>query len=138
VGEFGDSLSGRRFAVWGLAFKPRTDDMREAPSIAIVQGLLARGAEVAVYDPEALAEARKLFGDRVSYHRVNYEALQDADALLLVTEWNEFRRPDFPRMKQLMRRPVIFDGRNVYDPDTMRDEGFTYYPIGRRGVRPAG
>jgi UDPglucose 6-dehydrogenase len=135
VGEFGENLAGRRFAVWGLAFKPRTDDMREAPSIPIVQGLLVRGAEVAVHDPEALGEARKLFGERVSYHRVNYEALQDADALLIVTEWNEFRRPDFPRMKQLMRRPVIFDGRNVYDPETMRAQGFSYHPIGRGAVR---
>jgi UDPglucose 6-dehydrogenase len=135
VGEFGEDLRGRRLAVWGLAFKPRTDDMREAPSLTVVEGLLARGAQVAVHDPEALTEARKAFGDRVSYHRVNYEALQNADALLIVTEWNEFRRPDFARMKQLMRRPLIFDGRNLYEPEVMREHGFTYLPIGRGVVR---
>lgn len=135
--HFGDDLSGRTLALWGLAFKPRTDDMREAPSITIVEGLLTRGATVAVHDPEALGEARKQFGDRVSYHRANYEALKDADALLIVTEWNEFRRPDFPRMKQLLRQPVIFDGRNLYEPEIMREHGFTYFPIGRASVRPA-
>jgi len=134
--EFGGQLKGRRFAIWGLAFKPRTDDMREAPSITVVEGLLAAGAEVSVHDPEALNEARKVFGDRVTYHRVNYEALQGADALLIVTEWNEFRRPDFPRMKRLLKRPVIFDGRNLYEPDVMREAGFTYFPIGRGVVRP--
>jgi len=137
VEHFGADLSGRRMAVWGLAFKPRTDDMREAPSLTIVEGLLARGASVAVHDPEALNEARKAFGDRVTYHRVNYDALKDADALLIVTEWNEFRRPDFPRMKQLLRQPVIFDGRNLYDIEVMRACGFTYLPIGRAIVRPA-
>jgi UDPglucose 6-dehydrogenase len=137
VAEFGEDLRGRRLAVWGLAFKPRTDDMREAPSITIVEGLLARGAQLAVHDPEALNEARKLFGDRVVYHRVNYEALQGADALLIVTEWNEFRRPDFARMKKLLRQPIIFDGRNLYEPDVMREHGFTYFPIGRAVVRPA-
>src|SRR3989475_3952406 len=136
VAHFGSNLRGRRFAVWGLAFKPRTDDMREAPSITVVEGLLTRGATVAVHDPEALGEARKHFADRVSYHRVNYEALKDADALLIVTEWNEFRRPDFPRMKQLLREPVIFDGRNLYEPEVMREHGFTYFPIGRASVRP--
>jgi UDPglucose 6-dehydrogenase len=138
VAEFGERLAGRHFAVWGLAFKPRTDDMREAPSLSVVQGLLARGATVAVHDPEALAEAKRHFGDRVSYHRVNYDALRGADALLIVTEWSEFRRPDWARMRQLMRRPVIFDGRNVYEPDTMREQGFAYFPIGRAAVRPAG
>jgi UDPglucose 6-dehydrogenase len=92
---------------------------------------------VAVHDPEALGEARKHFGDRVTYHRVNYDALKDADALLIVTEWNEFRRPDFPRMRELLRRPIIFDGRNLYEPETMREHGFTYVPIGRNPVRAA-
>jgi len=135
VTHFGADLRGRRFAVWGLAFKPRTDDMREAPSLTVVEGLLTSGAVVAVHDPEALGEARKHFGDRVSYHRVNYEALKDADALLIVTEWNEFRRPDFARMKQLLRQAVIFDGRNLYEPEIMREHGFTYFPIGRASVR---
>jgi len=135
VAEFGENLSGRHFAIWGLAFKPRTDDMREAPAITVVEGLLARGASVAVHDPEALGEARKVFGARVSYHRTNYDALKEADALLIVTEWNEFRRPDFGRMKQLLRRAVIFDGRNLYEPETMREQGFTYLPIGRGPTR---
>jgi len=135
VDEFGPNLRGRHFAIWGLAFKPRTDDMREAPSITVVEGLLKRGATVAVHDPEALHEAKKLFGERVSYHRVNYEALAGADALLIVTEWNEFRRPDFPRMRQLMRQPMILDGRNLYEPEVMREHGFTYLPIGRTPVR---
>ena len=135
VAEFGPDLRGRRFAVWGLAFKPRTDDMREAPAITIVEGLLARGAAIAVHDPEALNEARKVFGERVTYQRVNYEALAGADALLIVTEWNEFRRPDFPRMKRLLKRAVIFDGRNLYEPEVMRAQGFTYHPIGRATVR---
>ena len=137
VDEFGPNLTGKHFAVWGLAFKPRTDDMREAPSITVVEGLLKRGGTVAVHDPEALHEAKRLFGDRVSYHRVNYEALKGADALLIVTEWNEFRRPDFARMRQLMRRPMILDGRNLYEPDVMREHGFTYLPIGRTPVRLA-
>jgi len=138
VAEFGEDLRGRRFAVWGLAFKPKTDDMREAPSITITEGLLARGAAVAVHDPEALAEARKQFGDRVTYHRMNYEALAGADALLIVTEWNEFRRPDFERMKALMKTPIIIDGRNVYEPDVMEEHGFTYLSMGRRPVRMTG
>jgi UDPglucose 6-dehydrogenase len=137
MGEFGADLKGRHFAVWGLAFKPRTDDMREAPAIEVVEGLLARGATVAVHDPEAMNEARKFFGDRVSYHRQNYEALRDADALLIVTEWNEFRRPDFLRMKELLRTPVILDGRNLYEPEVMREHGFTYLPIGRTPMRPS-
>ncbi len=135
VAEFGNELHGKRFAIWGLAFKPRTDDMREAPAIVVINGLLERGAELAVHDPEALAQAKRVFGDRVTYHRVNYDALAGADALLVVTEWSEFRRPDFDRMKQLMRRPLIFDGRNIYEPDVMREHGFTYVPIGRAPVR---
>jgi UDPglucose 6-dehydrogenase len=134
--RFGDNLRGRTFAIWGLSFKPRTDDMREAPSLTVVEGLLKAGAQVQVHDPEALAEARRHFGDRVSYHAINYEALSGADALLILTEWNEFRRPDFARMKRLLKRPVIFDGRNLYEPDVMRENGFTYFPIGRDVVRP--
>jgi len=135
VAEFGDDLRGRRFALWGLAFKPKTDDMREAPSLTIAEGLLARGAAVAVHDPEALGEARKHLGDRVTYHRVNYDALVGADALLIVTEWNEFRRPDFERMKAVMKTPIIIDGRNVYDPVVMEQHGFSYLSMGRRPIR---
>ncbi|GBD26574.1 UDP-glucose 6-dehydrogenase TuaD [bacterium HR30] len=134
--HFGEYLRGMRFAVWGLSFKPRTDDMREAPSITIIEALLRANAEVHAHDPEALGEARKIFGDRIHYHRVNYDALRGADALLIVTEWNEFRRPDFDRMKQLMKHPVIFDGRNIYDPEDMQARGFIYYSVGRRPVKP--
>jgi UDPglucose 6-dehydrogenase len=132
--RFGKDLRGRKFAIWGLAFKPRTDDMREAPSIVIIEALLKAGAEITVHDPEALARAREVFGDRVSYHRGNYDALPGADALLIVTEWNEFRRPDFARVRELMKSPIIFDGRNLYEPSVMKQEGFMYYPVGRSTV----
>jgi UDPglucose 6-dehydrogenase len=131
---FGESLRGRTFAIWGLSFKPRTDDMREAPSLTVVEGLLKAGAKVQVHDPEALTEARRNFGDRVSYHAINYDALEGADALLILTEWNEFRRPDFARMKKLLKQPVIIDGRNVYEPDDMQEIGFLYHSIGRAPV----
>ncbi len=137
VGLFGDDLAGRRFAIWGLAFKPRTDDMREAPSIVIIEELLRHGARVEVHDPEALAMAREIFGDRINYHRLNYDALDGVDALVIVTDWNEFRRPDFTRMRDLMKSPVIVDGRNLYEQDSMRREGFAYYPIGRTAVERA-
>jgi UDPglucose 6-dehydrogenase len=106
-------------------------------AVPIVEGLLERGAKVRTHDPEAMTVARQFFGDRVSYHRVNYDALEGADALLIVTEWNEFRRPDFDRMKRLLRTPVVFDGRNVYEPQVMREHGFTYYAIGQPAVRGA-
>jgi UDPglucose 6-dehydrogenase len=120
LAHFGPNLRGRKFAVWGLAFKPKTDDMREAPSLVIIKELLEAGAEIAVHDPEALTRARELLGDTVSYHRLNYDALAGADALLVVTEWNEFRRPDYARMRSLMKTPIIFDGRNIYEPAVMR------------------
>jgi len=134
--HFGEYLRGMKFAVWGLAFKPRTDDMREAPSVTVIEALLKAGAEVHAHDPEALAEAKRTFGDRVHYHRVNYDTLAGADALLIMTEWNEFRRPDFERMRSLLKHPVIFDGRNLYEPAEMRQHGFTYYSVGRRVVTP--
>ena len=125
------SLEGKTIAVWGLAFKPRTDDMREAPSIPTIESLLDAGARVQAYDPEAERTARGIFGDRIVYAPHGYDALADADALAVVTEWNEFREPDFGRMRSLMRQPVIFDGRNIYGVEQMRAEGFTYYSIGR-------
>jgi UDPglucose 6-dehydrogenase len=134
VQRFGEELRGYRFAIWGLAFKPRTDDMREAPSIVIIEELLRRGARIEAHDPESLNEARKVFGDRITYHRLNYDALEGADALLIVTDWNEFRRPDFARMRQLMKTPLIFDGRNLYEHDAMREQGFGYFPIGRAPI----
>lgn len=130
--HFGSDLSRRTLAVWGLAFKPRTDDMRDAPSITVVESLLQAGARIQAYDPEALAEARKIFGSRIRYERRNYDALKGADGLLVTTEWNEFRRPNFAHMKELMKSPVIFDGRNIYEPGELRKLGFTYYSIGRK------
>jgi len=132
--HFGPRIEGLCFAVWGLSFKPRTDDMREAPAVTLIDALLEAKARVSVHDPEALEQAARLYGDRISYHGVNYEALQGADALLIVTEWEEFRQPDFDRMRRLMRQPVIFDGRNLYERESMRALGFTYYPIGREPV----
>jgi UDPglucose 6-dehydrogenase len=129
--HFGGSLAGRTFGVWGLAFKPKTDDMREAPSIEVIEGLLGKGAQVVAHDPVAERSARRYFGDRIRYATLPYEALEGADALFIVTEWNEFRHPDFERMKALMKSPVIFDGRNIYDPARMRELGFTYQGIGR-------
>jgi UDPglucose 6-dehydrogenase len=134
--RLGESLAGRRFAVWGLSFKPETDDMREAPSLVIVEGLLAAGAEVHVHDPEALGAARGYFGDRVTYHENNYDVLQDTDALLILTEWKQYRSPDFERLRTLLRTPLIFDGRNLYDPRRMSDHGFEYHSIGRPTVLP--
>ena len=125
------SLEGKTVAVWGLAFKPKTDDMREAPSIPIVQTLLEKGAKVQVYDPEAQKTAKAIFGTKVTYAAKSYDALRGADALAIVTEWHEFREPDFARMRKLMRSPIIFDGRNIYQPQQMKAHGFTYHSIGR-------
>jgi UDPglucose 6-dehydrogenase len=125
-------LAGRVVAVWGLAFKPRTDDVREAPALAIIEALLARGASVRAYDPKASGTARRVLGNRVVLCSRSYEAVEGADALVVVTEWNEFREPDFRRMKGLMRRPAVFDGRNIYDPKQLRELGFHYEGIGRR------
>jgi UDPglucose 6-dehydrogenase len=134
TGHFGADLRGLCFAIWGLSFKPKTDDMREAPSVVLIEALLNAGAEVRVHDPEALAQARRLFQDRLRYHETDYEALRQADALCIVTEWEEFRQPDFERMRELMKRPVIFDGRNLYDPVVMQQLGFTYIAVGRRAI----
>ena len=129
--HFGNNLEGKTFGVWGLAFKPKTDDMREAPSITLIEGLLGKGAKVVAHDPVAHHSARRIFGDRIAYTDTPYGAVEGVDGLFLVTEWNEFRRPDFDRMKALMKAPVVFDGRNVFDPRRMRERGFTYYAIGR-------
>jgi len=128
--HFGE-LKGRTIALWGLAFKPRTDDMREAPAISITNRLLELGAGVRAYDPEAADTARRLFGDRIALCEKSYDALNGADALAVVTEWNEFREPDFKRIRQLLKTPVVFDGRNIYSPGHMRALGFTYFSIGR-------
>jgi UDPglucose 6-dehydrogenase len=125
------SLKGKTIAVWGLAFKPRTDDMREAPSIPLIQSLLEAGAKVQAFDPEAMKVAKGIFGSKVALVAKGYDALKGADALVIVTEWNEFRRPDFQKMRKLMRAPNIFDGRNLFTPAQMKTNGFTYYSIGR-------
>jgi UDPglucose 6-dehydrogenase len=124
-------LKGRTIALWGLAFKPRTDDMREAPAIPIIEGLLQRGATVRAYDPAAAPVARRIFDSRITLCDRSYDALADADALAIVTEWNEFREPDFDKMRSLLKSPVVFDGRNIYSPEQMRALGFTYFSIGR-------
>ena len=125
------SLKGKRIAVWGLAFKPKTDDMREAPAVPLIQGLLAAGATVNAYDPEAMKVAKGIFGSKIQYADSSYAALTGADALAVITEWNEFREPDFGRMRKLMRQPLIFDGRNIYNPESLRALGFTYLSMGR-------
>jgi UDPglucose 6-dehydrogenase len=125
------SFQGKTLAIWGLAFKPRTDDMREAPAITIIEALLAEGATVKAFDPEAAHTAKRVFGDRITLCHKSYDALVDADALAVVTEWSEFREPDFKKMRQLLKSPVVFDGRNIYSPAHMRALGFTYKSIGR-------
>jgi UDPglucose 6-dehydrogenase len=129
--HFGPNLRGKTLAIWGLAFKPRTDDIREAPALVLIDRLLAAGASVRVHDPEAMANVRELYGDKISYCDRPYGALEGADGLAIVTEWPEFRTPNFDLMKQLLSAPLIFDGRNVYDEKVMAQHGFTYYAIGR-------
>ena len=129
--HFKDGLRDKRFGVWGLSFKPRTNDMRDAPSIKIIESLLAEGASVAAYDPEAMDEAKKIFGNRIQLSSSNYGCIEGADALLIVTEWQAFRNPNFDRIKAVMRQHVIFDGRNIYDPVQLRQLGFAYYSVGR-------
>jgi UDPglucose 6-dehydrogenase len=128
--RFGPDLTGRTFCVWGLAFKPNTDDVREAPSLVVIEDLLARGARVHASDPEAIESTRRILGDRVRYFERNYDALTGADALILVTEWNEYRRPNFALIKQRLKQPVVFDGRNIYDRKTLEALGFEYQGIG--------
>jgi UDPglucose 6-dehydrogenase len=124
-------MKGARVAVWGLAFKPQTDDMRESPALTLIEDLLSAGANVVAHDPVAMPEARRRLGDRVSYADSNYDALAGADALVVVTDWNEYRHPDFTRIKSALKRPIVIDGRNLYDPAKMRSFGFTYLSIGR-------
>ncbi|MBK5276257.1 MAG: UDP-glucose/GDP-mannose dehydrogenase family protein [Desulfuromonadales bacterium] len=126
-------LTGRTVACWGLSFKPRTDDMREAPAITIIERLLAAGATVRAHDPEAIKEARKVFGDRIEYSHNQYDILANADALAVITDWSEYRNPDFDRIKAALKNPIIVDGRNLYKPDRMVSAGFSYIPLGRCG-----
>ena len=134
--RFDGMMRGRVVALWGLSFKPNTDDVREAPALVIVNALLEAGATVQVYDPEAIETARRILGNRVTYCETSYDALAGADALVIATEWNEFRKPDMPRVKSLLNRPLIFDGRNMYEPEDMAADGFEYHSVGRASVPP--
>ena len=131
--HFNNQIQQKVITLWGLSFKPQTDDIREAPAVVIINALLELGAKIRAHDPIAIPKMRALFGGKVEFFDNNYDALKGADALAVITEWNEFRRPDFDRMKSLMKRPVIFDGRNIYDPKLMKEKGFVYFGIGRNG-----
>ena len=132
--HFNGKIEGKHFALWGLAFKPNTDDIREAPALALAELLLENGATAKGFDPEAMETTKAVLGDKILYAKNAYESLENANALIIVTEWNEFRKPDFSKIRSLLKEPVIFDGRNVYDTDKMRELGFTYYSIGRNTV----
>jgi UDPglucose 6-dehydrogenase len=133
-GAVGDELTGARVAVWGLAFKPQTDDMRESPALTLIEDLLGVGVTVVAHDPVAMPEAQRRLGTTIEYAATNYDALPGADALVVVTDWNEYRHPDFARIKASLKRPIVIDGRNLYDPAKMRQMGFTYLSIGRAGA----
>ncbi|MGE0021411.1 MAG: UDP-glucose/GDP-mannose dehydrogenase family protein [Draconibacterium sp.] len=132
--HFNGDLKGKKFAMWGLAFKPKTDDMREAPSLVVIDKLLEAGATVVAYDPVAMEEGKRILGDKVEMAKDEYEACIDADAVVLVTEWSEFRSPNFRVLQKLLKNKLIFDGRNIYDPVEMAEQGFSYYAIGRKPV----
>jgi len=132
--HFQGNIKGKKIAVWGLAFKPKTDDMREAPSLVIIGRLLEAGAEVVAYDPVAMDECRRILGDSIKYANDEYEACIDADALIVVTEWPEFRMPNFRVLGKLLKNKTLFDGRNIYDPDEMKENGFNYFSIGRKDI----
>jgi UDPglucose 6-dehydrogenase len=136
VTEYFGDVSGKHFAVWGLAFKPNTDDVREAPAHVVIRALVEAGATITAYDPEAIETTKAVLGDIAAYAEDDYSALKNADALLICTEWNEFRRPDFAKMKGLLKQPLVFDGRNLYEPKRMAENGFEYYSIGRPHVAP--
>jgi UDPglucose 6-dehydrogenase len=127
----GDTLTGKRVAVWGLSFKPQTDDMRESPALTLIDQLLEAGAVVVAHDPVAIPEAQRRVGNRIEFAETSYAALDGADALVIVTDWNEYRHPDLKRIKAALKRPIVVDGRNLYDPAKMRGLGFTYLSIGR-------
>lgn len=135
LNHFNNDLSGKAFGIWGLSFKPNTDDMREAPSIYIIRRLLELGATISAYDPEAIENAKLYLGDKIEYAKDQYAAIENKDALLILTEWNEFRNPDFNRINEHLKNKVIFDGRNVFTPDHMKEIGFIYYSIGRPAVK---
>lgn len=130
IKKFGQDLNGKTFAVWGLSFKPKTNDMREAPSITVINSLLKHGAKIVAFDPKAMENAKEIFRNKIKYAKGAYDTLKNADALLLLTEWNEFRNPDFDKIKSLLKTPIIFDGRNQYDKKHLKDIGFEYFTVG--------
>jgi len=134
LNHYGSKISGKHFAVWGLAFKPNTDDVREAPAHALINLLMENGASISAYDPEAIETTKAVLADKIKYAAHSYEALNNADALIIATEWNEFRTPDFSKIKKMLKEPVIFDGRNLYDLDKMKELKFNYYSIGREKI----
>lgn len=136
LAHFKDDVKGKTIAVWGLAFKPRTDDVREAPALAMIDELLKRGAKIQTHDPEAMENVRRQYGDKIAFSEKPVDALLDADALLIMTEWKQFQNPNFAVMKKLLKSPVIFDGRNLYEPATLAAAGFTYHSIGRATATP--
>jgi UDPglucose 6-dehydrogenase len=131
---FNNNLKGKTIAIWGLSFKPHTDDIREAPALYNIDALLAEGAIIKVHDPESMENVKKLYGDKIQYLETPYDAAQDVDAILIATEWPEFRAPDFDKLSSVVKNKVIFDGRNLYDLNTMRDLGYVYYSIGREDI----
>jgi len=131
---FNDDLKGKHFALWGLAFKPNTDDIREAPALYMIEALTAAGATVCAFDPEAMNNVKKMVGDKIQYCESQYEALQNADALIIATEWNEFRTPDFLKIVSMLKNKAIFDGRNLFDVAAIRELGFHYESIGRKSI----
>jgi UDPglucose 6-dehydrogenase len=131
---YGGSVAGRQFALWGLAFKPNTDDIREAPALELIEALVAEGASITAFDPEAMPNVRGVVGDRIRYAASQYECLSGADALIIATEWNEFRTPDFDKMAAALKELVVFDGRNLFDVAAMQEKGFYYESIGRPTV----
>jgi UDPglucose 6-dehydrogenase len=133
--QFSGKLSGLTLAVWGLAFKPRTDDIREAPALVLIDHMLEAGCKLQVHDPEAMKNVQQQYGDRLRYANTPLDALEGADALCINTEWGDFRNPDFEEMKRRLRLPIIFDGRNLYEPETLRGHGFIYHSIGRAAVQ---
>jgi len=129
--HYNGNIKGKHFGLWGLAFKPNTDDVREAPALALIKKMIDGGAKIKAFDPEAKETTKAQIGKKIEYTETAYDAIKNCDALIIVTEWNEFRNPDLDKVKSLLKEPVIFDGRNLYDLDTMKEKGFTYYSVGR-------
>ena len=131
LNHYNGNIKGKHFGMWGLAFKPNTDDVREAPALALIKKVVDAGAKIRAFDPEAIETTKAQIGKMIEYSNSSYDAIKNSDALIIVTEWNEFRNPDLEKVRSLLKEPVIFDGRNLYDLETMRQKKFTYYSVGR-------